>query len=99
MGYSPRGHRESKTEQLSLSLYPRWPHFLLVRRPAERKSNANSGLSSGAKTSAAVTRMCSEPQERLRGSSVTVQVGTGPGGGCRFSRAKDKLLRNLNKDL
>ena len=71
----------------------------LVRRPAERKSNANSGLSSGAKTSAAVTRMCSEPQERLRGSSVTVQVGTGPGGGCRFSRAKDKLLRNLNKDL
>lgn len=34
-----------------------------------------------------------------RGSSVVMQVGMGRGGGCCFSRIKDKLLKNLNKDL
>ena len=37
VGYSPRGHRESKTERLSLSLYPRWPHFLTSRAQEPRR--------------------------------------------------------------
>ena len=37
VGYSPRGHGKSKTERLSLSLYPCWPHFLTSRAQEPRR--------------------------------------------------------------
>lgn len=55
----------------------------LIRRPAERKkSNAGSGLSSGAETPCAMTRMSSETQERLRGVLSL----------CRWEQAREALL-------
>ena len=55
----------------------------LIRRPAEReKSSASSGLSSGAKTSCAMTRMFSETQES---DEEVLSL-------CRWEQAREVLL-------
>lgn len=58
-------------------------HHAADQKAAERKkSNAGSGLSSGAKTPCAITRMSSETQERLRGVLSL----------CRWEQAWEALL-------
>lgn len=67
----------------------------LIKRPAERSKTGGIGSSQYVGCSMDIP----EAQKKgYRESSVITQAGTGWGGGCCFSRIKDKTLENLNKD-